>query len=1041
MMSRNWTKEQLEAITSPTFNILVSAGAGSGKTAVLTQRVITLLENGININELLVLTFTNAAAAEMKERIRKAIKKKEHLKEQLDLLDSAYITTFDSYALSLVKKYHYLLGLSNNVRIVNEAALQLEKYRIIDEVMDEKYKEKKDSFIKLINKFCLKDDIEFKELIFEINNKFDLLVEKEEFLDNYKNSLKDERIKKIWDAYFNKILDKLTELRNLYYEIENSLESNEDEELFEEFSKTLEIIINSDDFNTIANNINFDLTKFRKTKNINEIFINNKKKIGEIRNDIKSLIECDNKEKIIKSLKENFVLEEEIINIVKEVNKRINYLKFNNQMFEFIDIAKLAIKLIKNNENIRLEIKNSIKEIMLDEYQDTSDLQEILISYISNNNVYMVGDIKQSIYRFRNANPKIFLDKYNNYSLNNKDGKVINLMRNFRSRKEVLEDINIMFNEIMNKDYGGVNYKKGHEFIYGNLAYSENEFNNQSNNLEIYNYLKDKGNPFSSEEIEAFIIGKDILSKINNNYMVYDKDFNVQRNIEYGDITILLDRKSTFETYQKVFEYLGIPLISYKNSNLTLSNELLCFKNIFKLILKYHLKEFDSEFKHSFMSVGRSFIYELSDDYLFKTIINNNYYSNHIYESLKEIINNLDYMSIVDITNTIIYNLDIYYKLIKCGSIEASSAIIEYINNLMKDLNELEYSIEKVIEYFDSVIDKELKIELPVRKSSINSVKIMTIHASKGLEFSLCYFAGFKKKFSEFDSKKKFIYDEEYGLLLPMYIENKKYANIAKNIYMDKYYNEEISEKIRLLYVALSRAKEKMIIVGDFSDSKTKKESLKETRNFYDLVKFAENKLSSYYKFIDLNDYEITENYKYFKSLKNIINDKKINIINKTLTINNEIIEESSYSKKQDSLIDEDVVTILNKGNYLHDILSKIDFNNYDLNLYKLNELDKKTIIKFINCPLLNKANQGKIYKEYEFIYEENSEIKHGFIDLMIVYDDYIDIIDYKLSNISDLEYTEQLKGYKKYISYLTKKEVNLYLYSLFKGEYIKIKE
>jgi len=1040
-MSREWTKEQSEAITSPTFNILVSAGAGSGKTAVLTQRVITLLEKGININELLVLTFTNAAAAEMKERIRKAIKKNEHLKDQLDLLDSAYITTFDSYALSLVKKYHYLIGLSPNVKIVNEAALQLEKYRIIDEVMNEKYKERSNNFIKLINKFCLKDDLDFKELIFEINNKLDLLIEKEEFLENYKYSLTETKVNKIWKIYFDKILSKLENIKDLYYEIENSLESNEDEELFEEFSKALEIIINTEDYNTIASNINFDLTKFRKTKNICEIFINNKKKIGEIRNEIKDLIECDNKEKIINALKENFIYEEEIINIVKEVNDKINNLKFTNQMFEFIDIAKLAIKIIKNNKDICQEIKSSIKEIMLDEYQDTSDLQEILISYISNNNVYMVGDIKQSIYRFRNANPKIFLDKYNTYSTDLSKGKVINLMRNFRSRKEVLDDINIMFNEIMNTEYGGVDYKKGHEFIYGNLSYSDNEFTNQSNNLEIYNYLKEKDNPFTSEEIEAFIIGRDILNKIKNNYMIYDKDNNLQRKMEYGDITILLDRKSTFETYQKIFEYLQIPLTSYKNSNLTLSNELLCFKNIFKLILKYHLKEFDTEFKHAFMSVARSFIYEYNDEYLFEIISNNDYYDNSIYESLKNIINNFDCLSINRITNMIIEELDIYYKLIKCSNVDSSSAIIEYITNLMNDLNELNYSIEEVIQYFDSVIDKELKIELPVRKSSVNSVKIMTIHASKGLEFNLCYFAGFRKKFSEFDSKKKFIYDDNFGLLLPLFIDNNKYTNIAKSIYMDKYYDEEISEKIRLLYVALSRAKEKMIIVGDFSDSKTKKESLGETRNFYDLIKFGENKLSTYYKFIDLNDYEISESYKYFKSLKNITKDNNIKIMNKKLNISNEIIEETSFSKKQYSLLNEETVEILNKGNYLHDILAKIDFKNYDIKQYNLSNIDEKTITRFLNNPLLNNINEGKIYKEYEFMYEDNNEIKHGFIDLMIVYKDYIDIIDYKLSNISDAEYHKQLNGYKKYINNITNKSVNLYLYSLFKGEYIKIEE
>ena len=168
--------------------------------------------------------------------------------------------------------------------------------------------------------------------------------------------------------------------------------------------------------------------------------------MGAIRNDIKEMISYDKKELIINALIDNFNFEKEIIDIIKEVNSRINNLKFNNEMFEFMDIAKLAVKLLKNNPDICNEIKYSIKEIMLDEYQDTSDIQETLINCISNNNVYMVGDIKQSIYRFRNANPRIFSDKYELYTADNSKGKVINLMKNFRSREEVLRDINLLFN-------------------------------------------------------------------------------------------------------------------------------------------------------------------------------------------------------------------------------------------------------------------------------------------------------------------------------------------------------------------------------------------------------------------------------------------------------------------------------------------------------------------------------------------------------------------------------------------------------------------
>ena len=1039
-MSKNWTNEQLEAINSPTGNILVSAGAGSGKTAVLTERVITLLNTNIKINELLILTFTKAAAMEMKERIRKAIKKNSKLKEQLDLLDNAYITTFDSFALSIVKKYHYLLGVSSNVKIVNEAALKLEKYKIIDEIMEEKYHSKDIHFTSLIYRFCLKDDQDLKNLFYELNEKFSLIIDKETFLEEFSNSLNEQRIKSLWDFYFNKILEEMTVLQNLYYEIENSLESVEDENLFEKLSLIMEPFINSNDYDVIASNINFNLSSLRNTKNINDTFLNNKKEMSKVRDKIKKMISYPHKKEILEALKENQKYEIEIISIIKEINKRINKLKFDNQMFEFMDIAKLAIKVLKENKDIREEFKDSLKEIMLDEYQDTSDIQEALISLISNNNVYMVGDIKQSIYRFRNANPRIFLDKYNAY-LNNQNGKVINLMRNFRSREEVLNDINLLFNEIMVSKLGGIEYSNGHKFIYGNIEYDKNKFSNQSNNLEIYNYDRKKLSSLSFDEIEAFIIAYDIKNKIESNYMIYDKDNNISKKLEYKDITILIDRKTGFETYQKVFEYLKIPLSIYKNNDLTFSNEILCFKNIFKLLLKYKENNFDSEFKHSFMSVGRSFLFEINDNDLFDIISKENYFTNQIYLSLKEIIDNIDYLSLKEIMNKIMEKLDVFYKIAKCNNIEDTSAIIHYLNELVGDLSTLNYDLKKLVEYFEVVISKEFKIELPVRKNSMNSVKIMTIHISKGLEFNICYFAGFNKRFSEFDSKKKFLYDDELGFLLPLFINDEKYKNIGNYYYFDKYYEEEISEKIRLLYVALSRAKEKMIIVGDFSDTKNKKINLNETRSFYDLIKYGESVLNKYYRFIDLTTYNIDPNYKYYRPVNNLFKSTAKKIINKEIKINNHVLERTSFSKKQLNLLDEDTCKLLEKGNELHHILENIDLKNPDLSIYKLKENDLELVKGFLNSPLIKNIKSGKIYQEYEFMYQENDEIKHGFIDLMIVYDNYIDIIDYKLSNINDENYVKQLKGYKNYITYLTNKPVHLYLYSLFKKEYLKIGE
>ena len=194
-----WTDEQLDAITHDNSNIIVSAGAGSGKTAVLSERVLEKLKKGINVDELLILTFTNAAAHEMKERIRDKISKDESLKEQLDKIDSAYITTFDSYALSIVKKYNYILNVGKNISIIDSSVIAIKKDEFLDSIFEELYKENNLEFTKLIGDLYIKDDTEFKKSILRINDKLDLRYDKETYLDNYINNMFN-------DEYINKYI-------------------------------------------------------------------------------------------------------------------------------------------------------------------------------------------------------------------------------------------------------------------------------------------------------------------------------------------------------------------------------------------------------------------------------------------------------------------------------------------------------------------------------------------------------------------------------------------------------------------------------------------------------------------------------------------------------------------------------------------------------------------------------------------------------------------------------------------------------------------
>lgn len=240
---------------------------------------------------------------------------------------------------------------------------------------------------------------------------------------------------------------------------------------------------------------------------------------------------------------------EVIIRILKQLDEKIIQFKKSHNAYEFNDIALKAIELVKNNPDVASEIKNKTFEIMIDEYQDTNDIQETFISYIENNNVYMVGDIKQSIYRFRNANPYIFKNKYDKYREGD-NGFKIDLNKNFRSRKEVIENINLIFNSVMFDEIGGAKYKQEHQMVFGNTTYEK--IQESDYNMEILSYDA-KSSKFKPNELECFIMAQDILRRINNKEQVvyFDHDELKSRDITYSDIVILVDKGKNFELVKK----------------------------------------------------------------------------------------------------------------------------------------------------------------------------------------------------------------------------------------------------------------------------------------------------------------------------------------------------------------------------------------------------------------------------------------------------------------------------------------------------------
>ena len=997
----NFTPQQNLAITSEGKNIIVSAGAGSGKTAVLTARVIRKLNDGVDIDRLLVLTFTNEAAREMKNRIREAIIKN-NLTKQLSLLDSAYITTFDSFALSFVKKYHYLLNIPKDISIVDSGLIKIYIHKLIDKVFDLRYGDSK--FDKMIDQYCLKDDKLLKEFIYNIYDNFSLLIDPDEHIDGYIDKYYNEEfINSLIKNYEDIIKKKIIELENLY----QRLISYAPDSLISKLDSYFSPLFNGNSYQEYRLFLTMPSVQFRGISEDGSVI---KDSIKELIKEITLLLRYDSCTDIYNKYLLSRDNTEVIIDIVRDVNDKLWQYKLENKVFEFNDISRMAIRIVRDNKDIAKEVKEYFNEIMVDEYQDTSSLQEEFIKYISNNNVYMVGDIKQSIYRFRNANPYIFKTKYDLYS-NTSEGIKIDLVENFRSREEVLHNINEIFNLVMDDTLGSADYLTSHNMVFGNTNYTyENAGYNYQ--LEVFNYQYDRGDKNSREEKELFIVAKDIKDKIDNKYQVFDKKTNKLRDIKYSDICIITDRNRHLALYRKILEFNEIPSLIYMNEKLSSDKVFLVIKNLIALVYYVKNKEYNSEFKYVFTSVARSFLFEYSDDEIYQIHENNSFYSDQIF--LKCL--NIDIeLPIFDIINNIIFEFNVYDKLTKLPSINNNIVIINSIVNVASNLSYQGYSLLDFSEYLSSTLEYDIPIEYKINQLGSNAVKIMNIHKSKGLEFSICYFVGMANKFSFDDISGNYLVSNKYGIILPEICDGKLTDSFVKTLYANDFYFEEVSEKIRLFYVALTRTREKMIIVASIdTDTNNDYNSLVpdyvriKYRSFLDIL----NSLTPVRKYLVGTSAKVDDDYKNVR-IKDIDVISNTVIKNHELKIDYNIVNDNHYSKNT-KLIDSDMARKLEYGTDIH---KTMEYTNN-------NKLFSKLPKNYLN-----------IYHEFEFIDTINNNNYHGIIDLMVEYDTIIYIIDYKLKDISDLEYKKQLSGYANYIKKITNKEIKTFLYSIMDDE------
>ena len=920
----NWTKEQKQAIYEKNSNLLVAAAAGSGKTAVLVERIINkAINENIDINKLLVVTFTNAAASEMRERVLDAIYKKleenpenETLQRQITLLNMASICTIDSFCLDVVKNNFYELNnVSPNFRIADTPEIELLKQEILDDIFEKKYEEDDADFIKLVNTYTsYRDDTPLKDLILKIYNYIcsspfpkEWLNEKVEMF-NLKGKLKEDFSTTPWGKVLLKELDEeLVDDIAVLEDVREKLENDEQLEIFEQ-------IIASDikQLQTLQNNLSNWDKAYEISQNINFETWSRKKVDSEIKTEAKSVRDSVKKkfnrkiEKILISNSEQsnqdildmYHILKKLEKLILEFDEIFSKRKREKNIVDFTDIEHFALDiLIKKDENgnvVKTEVAKKytekFEEIAIDEYQDSNLVQEYILTSISRgNNIFMVGDVKQSIYRFRQAMPKLFLDKYNDYekieiseteqkSLTN--GRKIQLFKNFRSRDNILDFTNLIFKNIMSENLGEVEYDENEYLNFGAEDYKKTKQNlkteidiidmkqEEQEEQEEYSYDNENDDEYDENsknneeleelknieeiELEAKYVAQKIKNLIDSKYQIYDRKTKSFRNIKYKDIAILLrSTKTKASIFEQEIINNGMPVFSDSTQEYLDSIEIQTIMSLLKII--------DNPIQDiPLVTVLRSNIGGFTDNELVEIRLSDKF--DNFYDCMKKakinvgeklknkierFLENLDnwrkeqeYLALDELiwkiySDTGYYN---YVGLMPNGILRQANLRI-----LFERAKKYETASFKGLYNFINFMDK-----LRINSGDLSSAKIigenddviriMSIHKSKGLEFPVVFLVNSNKQFNQQDIKKEAVLlHQELGIGAKYidYNAQVKYDTLTREAVKNIIVTESISEEMRILYVALTRAKEKLIITGTSKNLDKKIDELQKQTEIY----------------------------------------------------------------------------------------------------------------------------------------------------------------------------------------------------------------
>ena len=878
---REFTSNQKKAIDERGKNILVSAAAGSGKTAVLVERILRVItdeDNPVDIGKLLVVTFTEAAALEMRERILKALNERlgaepsnKHIGKQIMLMPKAQVSTIHSFCNSVLRKNYNALGLDPAFRIGDDIEMDIVKEDVLEGIFENEYEKKESVFYRLLEIYGGKlYDRNLRELILRMYSFCESSLDMKAWLLENAEMFNLDEAKNLDESVWGQML-----VQQIKVTLESALISAKEAIKYCEMPhgpyKYCDALLSDieclNDLHKICNTGNFEdiNAALNRLAFVDLARISKKDDVDETLKDIVKNIRDKKVKSAIKGIKEKFfwgtldLMKQDILDIypvmkklcalVIEFMEKYKEEKLAAGVLDFGDLEHYTYQVLSENEDIAAEYKEGFHEIYTDEYQDSNILQEKILSLIARDSGrFMVGDVKQSIYKFRRANPDIFIEKYNAYKSEGENLR-IDLNTNFRSRENVLSSVNFIFKQIMSVRTASIDYGEAEMLRYGGQSMDEEVFDDATELILITaddaKIDDEEGDEESGEEIKELSKAEREAQAIASRISELTSSGNPQR-AEYRDITILLRSLTHAQAFVKILTEAGIPALANTSGGY--------FDNIEVLTMVSLLRVVDNPRQDiSLLSVLHSPIYALSANDLAE--IRTAEPLGDFYSALMSYLNSVkpnisaqkfwtdlcrwrklrSQLPVSKLISTIFDESGYYDYISLTPQAETKKA---NLNALFEHALQFEKTslqgLLQFINYIEKLIERDSKLKEPSSGISENAVQIMTIHRSKGLEFPICFIANLGGKIHRMDESAPLILHQDKGLG-PIHIspDPKVKRNTLPRVMLSRLIHEEnYAEELRVLYVALTRAKSKLILTGCINSYEKAVRSWAETINY-----------------------------------------------------------------------------------------------------------------------------------------------------------------------------------------------------------------